>query len=250
MSAHRLLCVVVLAGCGAGPLAQEPRVVPAAPVHLARAPGPAAPALPSSRGLDLADAPPETLRIEAHSKGILASCLGVLVAPRVALTASHCVEGRSGARVRLARLEHGGFVAVERFWSDPRAQIGRSQVDAKSADVAVLLLARPIALASYPEIARHAAPGSIAATGLRRSGDRIETTELSLRPPQGSAYYVSESFAKQGDSGGPVYFVGPSGNRIVVAVTAGGSEEREVLTRVDLVADTIDRAIAMGASGP
>ena len=55
---------------------------------------------------------------------------------------------------------------------------------------------------------------------------------------------------RQRDSGGPVFFVGPSGNRIVVAVTAGGSDEREVLTRVDLVADTIDRAIAMGSSSP
>ena len=173
----------------------------------------------------------------------------MLIAPRVALTASHCLEGRTGARVRLARREPAphddGFVAVERFWSDPRAPLGRTTVDRRSADVAVLLLARPIALASYPEVARHAAPGSIAATALRRSGDRIETTKLSLEPPRGSAYYVSESFARQGDSGGPVYFVQPSGNRIVIAVTAGGSAEREVLTRVDLVSDAIDRAIAM-----
>ena len=76
------------------------------------------------------------------------------------------------------------------------------------------------------EIARHAAPGAIAATGLRRSGGRIETTELSLQPPLGSAYYISESFAKEGDSGGPVYVVGPSGHRIVIAVTAGISDSQ------------------------
>lgn len=237
-------CIVALAGCGPGPAAQEPAVTPVTLVAPVDVPSPTA----SSAGSDLSVAPAETLRIEAISQGVLIRCLGVLVAPRVALTASHCVEGRSGARVRLARLESGGFVAVERFWSDPRAPMARATVDSKSADVAVLLLARAIALPSYPEIARHPAPGSIAATGLRRAGDRIETTELSLQPPRGSAYYVSEAFAKRGDSGGPVYFVGTSGKRIVVAVMAGGNTDREVLTRVDLVAGDIDRAIAMSST--
>ena len=167
----------------------------------------------------------------------------------MALTAGHCLEGRSAARVRLAGSAHGAFVAVERFWFDPRRQKGSPTVDHRSADVAVLLLGRPIALPSYPEIARRPAPGSIAATGLRRSGDQIETTTLRLQPPLGSAYYVSEGFAKPGDSGGPVYFVSRTGKRMVIAVTAGGSDEREVLTRVDLVSEAIDRAIEMGATG-
>lgn len=232
-------CVwLALVGCGPGPLAQPAGVVPAPSTVPRRA----------SR-TTLADVPPETLRIESMSKGVVASCLGVLVAPRVALTASHCLEGRSGARVRLAASDHAGYVAVERFWCDPRRPAGRTNVDPESADVAVLLLERPIALASYPEVARRPSPGWIAATGLRRAGDRIETTALTLRPPLGSPYYVSQGFAKPGDSGGPVYFVGATGQRIVVAVTAGGSAEREVLTRVDLVAEAIDHAIELGATG-
>jgi hypothetical protein len=197
----------------------------------------------------LAEAPPETLHVEALSKNAVASCLGVLVAPRVALTASHCLSGRSAARVRLVRSGGDAFVAVERFWFDPRQKNDQKNVDPHSADVAVLLLERPIALAWYPEFARRPAPGFITATGLRRSGQQIETTAINLRPPLGSAYYVSRSFAKPGDSGGPVFFVGPSGNRMVVAVTAGGSSAREVLTRVDLVAEAIDRAMAIAATG-
>lgn len=198
----------------------------------------------------VADVPPETLRIESRSKGVVASCLGVLVAPRVALTASHCLDGRSAARVRLATSDHAGFVAVERFWFDARRPTGGTKVDPKSADVAVLLLERPIALASYPEVARRASPGWIAATGLRRAGsDRLETTPLTLQPPLRSPYYVSRAFARPGDSGGPVYFVGATGQRIVVAVLAGGSDEREVLTRVDLVAGAIDHAIELSATG-
>jgi hypothetical protein len=236
------LAVIALAGCGPGPLAQEP--------------GPALPHSPSSEsgrrpshGAVLADAPPETLRIESQSKGVVAGCLGVLIAPRVALTAGHCLEGRSAARVRLARSEHAGFVAVERFWLDPRAPAGRSNVDRRSADVCVLLLERPIALAAYPRVARRPAPGSVMATGLRRSGDQIETVRLTLQPPLGSAYYISQGFARRGDSGGPVYFVGPTGDRLVIAVTAGGSEKEEVLTRVDLVAEAIDHAIELASSG-
>jgi len=233
-------------GCGPGPLAQ--------PAAVARAPTASVMPVPSTvprrpRRATLADVPPETLRVEAIAKGVVASCLGVLVAPRVALTASHCLEGRSAARVRLAASDHAGFIAVERFWFDPRRPMGKKTVDPGSADVAVLLLERPIALASYPEVARRASPGWIAATGLRRAGDRLETTALTLRPAPGSPYYVSQGFAKPGDSGGPVYFVGAAGQRMVVAVTAGGSDEREVLTRVDLVSEAIDHAIELSATG-
>jgi len=111
------------------------------------------------------------------------------------------------------------------------------------------LLERPIALPSYPKFARRPAPGYIAATGIRRAGDQIETAALTLAPPLGAAYYVSQGFAKPGDSGGAVYFVGSTGDRMVIAVTAGGSEDRELLTRVDLVSEAIDRAIEMGPTG-
>src|SRR4051812_40445710 len=159
-------CFAALAGCGPGPIAQAPSVVSdeASPKHVVFAPK----HVPSSSSsIRLEEAPPETLRIESHSKDRVAQCLGVLIAPRVALTASHCLEGRSAARVRLARSEHDAFVGVERFWSDPRQTKGRLTVDSHAADVSVLLLERPIALASYPEVARHPAPGWIAATGLR-----------------------------------------------------------------------------------
>lgn len=196
----------------------------------------------------MADAPPETLLVESRSNGQVARCLGVLVAPRVAITASHCVEGRSRIGVRIVRSENRELVAVERLWLDTRQRKDRETVDNKTADVAVLVLSRPIALASYPEVARRPAPGWIAATGLRWSGDHLETMALSLRPPLGSPYYVSQPFARPGDSGGGVFFIGPSGDRMVVAVTAGGSAQREVLTRVDLVAEAIDQAIQMASS--
>ncbi len=140
-------------------------------------------------------------------------------------------------------------MAVERFWLDPRAPQGRTNVDRRSADVCVLLLERPIALAAYPQVARRPAPGSVMATGLRRAGVQIETVSLTLHPPLGSAYYVSQGFAKRGDSGGPIYFVGPTGDRLVIAVTAGGSENEEVLTRVDLVTEAIDHAIELASTG-
>ena len=164
-----------LAACGPGPLAQPPR--PA----LVQAPDASGPLAGSSavpitpprgpRGCAAGDAPDrgavEGRRCDAASASSL----------RRALPSPRVIASRAGAqRESDSRVPtHAGFVAVERFWLDPRAPQGRKYVDRRSADVCVLLLERPIALATYPQIARRPAPGSVTATGLRRSA-------IGLRP--------------------------------------------------------------------
>ena len=69
-----------------------------------------------------------------------------------------------------------------------------------------------------------------------------------LRPPLGSPYYFSQSFAKRGTRR-PSISSGRQASTRHRDYSAGGSDNEAVLTRVDLVTDAIDHAIELGSTG-
>jgi hypothetical protein len=177
-------------------------------------------------------------------------CSGVVVAPRVVLTAGHCVTGASSFAV-VAPFANGQRARALHAWTEyvPR---GRT-VNPRALDVGILVLDRAISLDRYPRLAKVASPAGARAVnvGRKRDGVLSRTTlfvgkEVALHPGSSSGFplaYVSEEIIEAGDSGGPVY-VGRGAARTLVAVNSGGGAGLQILARVDLAYGAIQELIA------
>jgi V8-like Glu-specific endopeptidase len=177
-------------------------------------------------------------------------CSGTVIAPRVALTAGHCVVGASEWRVTTpfsknqTALGHSSFTQYK--------ATGES-VNGKTIDVAVIILDTPINLASYPTLAT--APVADGTKGVnigRIKNDQASFTRLfagtsvSLSDATSEGFpldYVAKEIIESGDSGGGVY-VGTGASRKIVAVNSGAGGGTEVLARVDLIVAKIKQIIA------
>jgi len=182
-------------------------------------------------------------------------CSGAVIAPRVVLTAGHCVVGASSWTVKAPyaanQSAHGSsswtsYVSTGEF------------VNPKTLDVAVIILDTPITMSSYPTLASAAVPSGTKAVNVGRiRNGSISSTGLfvgapvTLTPGAASGFpssYVAADVIESGDSGGPVY-VGSGTARTLVAVNSGGGGT-EVLARVDLALAKIQQLIAAnGGSG-
>ena len=189
-------------------------------------------------------------------------CSGTLIAPRVFLTAGHCVAGASAARVwfdtdlsTVPDYPVGGAVAIEGTpiphpdynWgdSDPH-DVGLVILDVAVNDIDVATLPQPDLLAQLKKdrILREGGPDGAFFTVVGYGGT------LASWPPPDLAYdlvrrvaeseYVAltkvwlhlsqkavfeESGTCFGDSGGPSFWVDDQGNEIVVAVTSTGDAQ-------------------------
>lgn len=185
-------------------------------------------------------------------------CSGAVIAPRVVLTAGHCVVGASSWTVTTP-FGGGQRARGSRSWT--QYQSTGEFVNPNTLDVAVIVLDQPITLSSYPAIATTAAPSGTKAINVGRvrngtpsSSQLFQGTPVTLQP--GASYgfptsYVASEIIESGDSGGPVYVVSGS-SRTIVAVNSGGGGGSEVLARVDLAAAKIQELIAAngGSGGP
>ncbi len=182
-------------------------------------------------------------------------CSGAVIAPRVVLTAGHCVVGTSSWTVKAPyasnQTAHGSsswtsYVSSGEF------------VNPKTLDVAVIILDTPITMSSYPTLASAAvASGTKAVNVGRIRNGQVSTTQLyvgaqvalSAGSSQGFPLsYAAADIIESGDSGGPVY-VGSGASRTLVAVNSGGGGG-EILARVDLAYAKIQSIIAAnGGSG-
>ncbi len=179
-------------------------------------------------------------------------CSGSVIAPRVVLTAGHCI----GASSYTVIAPYAGKQARgTRTWT-PYVSTG-STVNPRTLDVGVIILDTPIDLPSYPPLASAAVPSGTQAINVGRIKDGQASNSalfygraVTLRPASGFPYaYASSEIIQSGDSGGPVY-TGSSSNRKIVAVNSGAGGGTQILARLDLAYEKIQQLIAeSGGSG-
>jgi hypothetical protein len=196
-----------------------------------------------------ATAYPEAVLVDMAQGGQSTSiCSGSLIAPRVVLTAGHCVHGYDGWSVKApyAGNQQAYAVAAATYdWSNDGPYVATDQHD-----VGLVFLASPIELAAYPTIAKaRVAWGTKARNVGRIDNGKASYSALFVGPEvalrDGAqvgfpfAYRAPETI-QSGDSGGPVF---KSGTHELVAVNSGAGGGTQVLARVDLVAGWIAQQV-------
>lgn len=177
-------------------------------------------------------------------------CSGAVIAPRVVLTAGHCVVGASSWTV-VAPFAGNQSAHGSKSWTDYVS--AGEQVNRNSLDVAVIILDKAITLSSYPTLGSTVVPVGTRAVNVGRiRNGQISNSTLYVGGPitlQSGATigfpksYVSKEVIESGDSGGPV-FVGSGASRTIVGVNSGAGGGTQVLARVDLAYAQIQSLIA------
>jgi len=185
------------------------------------------------------------------------ACSGTLIAPRVVLTAGHCVDTHSRWEVYVGGNYRLATDAVTYDWHEQ----GAEQVNPAHHDIGLIFLCDPIKLASYPTISKTMAASGAKAinvgrvqNGVVKSGDYQANTTLSPGIAVGYPFdYYSSAVIQPGDSGGPVFL---AGTHTIAGVNSGSGGGKQVLARTDLLASWISEqiaahtdAIATGAGG-
>jgi hypothetical protein len=188
----------------------------------------------------------------------VAACSGSVIAPKVVLTAGHCVAGFNGWTVRapFAQNQSGTTASGETFdWRDT----GSPNVDPNSHDIGLIYLDTAINLAQYPLLAdRAVADGSSVVNVGRINNGTLSNSALFVSKPitvrnaasRGFPFdYIATEVIESGDSGGPVELPGTALPHTIVAVNSGAGGGTEVLARVDLLGSWIAGKIAAHGGG-
>ena len=209
-------------------------------------------------GGSLASAYPESALIDFQEGGGSYICSGSLIAPRVVLTAGHCVDGAWGWKIKLPFANNqtaNGVSGATYDW----AENGADYVNPNHHDIGLVFLDKSLTLTSFPVLA--SAPigsgSSIVNIGRINNGAASFSAlyvSKALGVSSGNSYgfpydYVTSEVIQSGDSGGPDILTGSSPHKIV-AVNSGAGGGTEVLARVDLLYSWIQQQIAAnGGSG-
>ncbi|APR85575.1 Hypothetical protein A7982_10924 [Minicystis rosea] len=189
----------------------------------------------------------EAVLIDGERYGSLGEpCAGVLVAPRVALTAARCVSGMDRFRVR----SYNGD-ALGRW-----AEIYDSAPGDASRGLALVFLDRAIWLNGYPEIASWplASDDRVVAVGRARDGE-VSSNGLYMSAPVEAVnaashgydnHYAVAPVTETGDYGGPVF---AENTHVLVAVSDGTGDGASLLARVDLARNWIRQRVAQYGNG-
>jgi hypothetical protein len=199
-----------------------------------------------------ASAYPEAVLLDMYTAGASypsSICSAAVIAPRVVLTAGHCVEGFAKWRVKAPFAGNQSAYASSGGTFD-WAGVSGSTVDRNKHDVGLVFLDTPITLSTYPTVMSTASAEGTQIVNIGRIQDGVASnTSLfvgkSLSIQNGSkvgypySYYTSE-IIQPGDSGGPDEIVG---THKILAVNSGAGGGTQVLARVDLVYSWIDSQV-------
>ncbi len=197
---------------------------------------------------------PEAALVNMQRLGQSAICSGAVIAPKVVLTAGHCVSGWTGWDV------------VAPFAGDQSAAVREGvvfdyvdqtqSVNPDQHDVGLLILETAISLGTYPTLASApVADGTEVVNIGRIDNGTASSSALFVSPPvavsDGSSIgfplaYQSSLVIQSGDSGGPDLL---PGSHEIVAVNSGAGSDVQILARVDLVRDWILEQIAASEDG-
>jgi len=174
--------------------------------------------------------------IDKGASGTWNGCSGTLVAPRVVLTAGHCVDGHEKWDVYVHNQHRSSTRAVTYDWEE----VGARFINPNHHDLGLVFFDQPIALAAYPTLALAPLPdnsrvsniGRIKNGALTSSSYQASTTIRSAAPIGYPFDYVSADVTELGDSGGAVMAYD---THTIVAVSSGTGGGAQILARVDLL---------------
>ena len=193
------------------------------------------------------------LNIDMSATGGYA-CSGALIAPRVVLTAGHCVDTHKKWEVYVGNAYRLSTSAAVYDWNEK----GTQTVNPAHHDLGLVFFSEAVTLSSFPTIVKvRLADGTAALNvgrvlnGVVQSAAYQAPTTLNAADKVGYPFdYYSSVVIQPGDSGGPVFV---KGSHTIAAVNSGAGGSSQVLARVDLVGDWISAQIAAhpvaGASG-
>jgi len=172
-------------------------------------------------------------------------CSATLIAPKVVLTAGHCVDGMVAWDVYVGTAYRPAASAETFDW----AEKGATTVNPQHHDIGLVYLKEPIVLASYPTLntAKQADGAKGVVVGRVLNGTATSSlyqtaSSISEGTKIGYPYsYYSPAVIEHGDSGGAFFL---AGTHTIAAVNSGAGSGTQVLARVDLLAAWAAQRIA------